>query len=879
MLLNSIIRIVVTFLLGLRYSVRVTGLDKVRAKGAEKVLFLPNHPALIDPVIMLSVLHRDFAPRSIGDEFRIGRGVIRRLSRRFGVRLLPDVVRLGAAGVVGVREVLSEAIDGLCAGENLVLYPAGRLKRGYLEEIGATSAVEAILDSVPDVRVVLVRQNGLWGSGFSWAAGTSPEIPEVLKRGLKHLLLNGVFFMPRRQVEIELYEPADFPRSAGRVAMNRFMEDFYNARAWPNMYVPYTFWERGGIRKLPDPDRTKFEADVGSVPPATRRIVLEYLKEITGRGDWSPQDRISYDLGLDSLATAEVILWLEKEFGFPQGNVDSLRTVGDVMLAAAGKGIALDTAALRPPPRKWFGGALDTVLTVPEGSTIPEVFLNQAKLHPGMTIVADQVSGGKTYRDIITAIMVLKPHLEKMPGDYLGIMLPASAGAAIIYLAALFSGKTPVMINWTCGIRNMKHSLDLLGVRNVLTAKALVSRLAAQGLGIEALYDRLVFMEDFRQEISLLSKVGAAVRSYLSWAELRTARPAETAVVLFTSGSESLPKAVPLSHRNIMANVRDVPSMVNIRGDDVLLGMLPPFHSFGTTVTTVLPLCMGLRTVYHPNPTEASALARTVEAYRVSLVVGTPAFLSGMVRAANSTQLQTLRLAVSGAEKCPDVVYEAFRERCPGMKVLEGYGVTECSPVISFNRESGPRPGTIGFAMPSLEYLLVNEDTGRPVGKNETAMLLVRGPSVFGGYLHYEGASPFVECGGKEWYRTGDLVSEDPDGAFTFRGRRKRFVKLGGEMISLPAIEEVLMPHLTRGDEEGPVLAVESTPADENPELILFTVKDTNRETVNAYLRDAGLSALHHIRRVVRVDEIPILGTGKIDYRSLQKLLAGQAGV
>ncbi|MFH1672419.1 MAG: AMP-binding protein [Pseudomonadota bacterium] len=874
--MDTLLEFLFKFTLRLRYRIKVTGLDKIIARGQKSILFLPNHPALIDPVIMLSVLHKDFAPRSIASEFRIDRPIIGWLSKRFGARPIPDMAREGSEAAKGIRNVLSKSITGLSNGENLLLYPAGHLKRSYLEKLGATSAVDVILGNIPDVRVVLVRQNGLWGSSFSWASGKSPDFITNLKRHLKYLLLNGLFFMPRRPVEIEFVEPENFPRGADRVTTNRFMEDFYNAGAWHNTYVPYLFWEKGGIRARPEPEYVKIEGDTGSMPETTRKLVLRHFEQITGRTDLNENHRLAYDLGLDSLAIAEVILWLEKEFGFPPVDTDSLTTVGDVMLTAIGKGISSDLAQLKSVSPKWFVESSENrPLTLPEGNAITEVFLNQAKRNPGKVIIADQLSGEKTYRDIITAIMALKPLIEKLPGAHAGIMLPASAGANIVYLATLFAGKTPVMVNWTVGSRNMAHSLNLIGVRHVLTAKALAGRLKAQGINLDEISNRFVFMEDFRKKISFASKLWAYCRSHLSWSSLEHAKITDTAVILFTSGSETLPKAVPLSHENIMANIRDIPMMATIRENDVMIGMLPPFHSFGITTTMVLPLCMGLRTAYHPNPTEAPTIARLIKRYKVSLMVGTPTFLNGIMLASSKEQLDTLRLAISGAEKCPNSVYKVINERCPHVKLLEGYGVTECSPIVSANPEDSPKPYTIGKVLPSFEHVIIDVESGERVGKNKVGMLLVRGPSVFSGYLNYDGEPPFVEYDGKQWYRTGDLVTEDNNGVLTFCGRLKRFIKLGGEMISLPAIEDVLLPHFISDKDEGPVIAVESTPSEESPELALFTVKETDRATVNNYIREAGLSALHNIRQVIKLKEIPVLGTGKIDYRALKGRLKG----
>jgi long-chain-fatty-acid--[acyl-carrier-protein] ligase len=342
-------------------------------------------------------------------------------------------------------------------------------------------------------------------------------------------------------------------------------------------------------------------------------------------------------------------------------------------------------------------------------------------------------------------------------------------------------------------------------------------------------------------------------------------------VVLFTSGSESLPKAVPLTHANLLANLRDIGGAFPFDQHDRLIGILPPFHSFGLTATVLLPLCGGVPVVYHPNPTEGAALARTIEAYGVTLLVGTPTFLGGILRSARGGELDTLRAVISGAEKCPEQVFEMLHRNWPRIKVVEGYGITECSPVVTLGDIDAPRPGTVGRALPSVEYAIVDLESGKRVDRGKAGMLLVRGASIFGGYLNYEGASPFVEFDGRSWYRTGDLVSEDAAGVITFAGRLKRFIKLGGEMVSLPAIEEVLARHYARPTDEEPVLAVEATPVELNPELVLFTVRDLDREEVNARIKAAGLSPIHNIRLVRKVEKIPTLGTGKTDYRMLKE--------
>jgi long-chain-fatty-acid--[acyl-carrier-protein] ligase len=464
---------------------------------------------------------------------------------------------------------------------------------------------------------------------------------------------------------------------------------------------------------------------------------------------------------------------------------------------------------------------------------------------------------------------VLKPRLERLPGPYVGIMMPASVGASVFLLAALFAGKTPVMVNWTTGTRALRHSLDTLGVSTVVTARALMAKLGASGIDLAAIEDTFLFVEDVLAAVRPAEKLRAALTGRLSWASLERATPPDTAVVLFTSGSESLPKAVPLTHRNLLTNIADILQMGRLEERDVTVGLLPPFHSFGLTTTVLLSWCLGLRTVFHPNPTESALLAKVIDTYKATVLFGTPTFLAGIVRVAGDRQLASLRLAVTGAEKCPESLFAALSERWPSVNVLEGYGITECSPVVAVNPMDEPVPGTIGRLMPSVEGAVVDLELRRRASPGETGLLLVRGPSVFGGYLNHAGESPFVSFEGKSWYRTGDLVAASAGGRLTFMGRLKRFIKLGGEMVSLPAIEAVLQRHFGDAD-DGPLIAVEAIGDPEHPDVVLFTRRHAGRGEVNALIKDAGLSALHYVRQVIPVESIPVLGTGKTDYRALK---------
>lgn len=865
-------------IIALRYRVDIRGLEAIRAKGRRGILFLPNHSALIDPAVIVTWLYPSFGLRPLADEHQVGRTIFGYIALLYGSRILPNLERRGAEARNRMRQALQDIADGLEADENILLYPSGRLKRQTLEDLGSASGTETIVKAVPGARIVLIRQNGLWGSSFSFGhTGEMPAIGSAVAKGLEYLLLNGIFFMPRRRVTIDIVEPDDFPRAGTRAEINRYLERFYNVDALPNTYVPYGFWEKGGSRVLPDPAQLRRDADASGVSAATRDLVFAHLAEASGRTDIDVNQQLARDLGLDSLAAAELVAWIQIDFGFSVDSPESLRTVADVVLAAAGQGVSEKPLDLKPIRSVWFSAAGDDrLLALPQGRSIPEVFLTQAAARASQPLFADQSTGIRTYRDVVTAVYVLKPVFERLPGAYIGIMMPASAGATLVILSAMFAGKTPVMVNWTTGVRTIKHALGLLGVTTVVTARALVAKLGSTGTDMTEVEGSFLYIEDVLKGLTPIAKLGAALHARTSLAALVRVRPREEAVVLFTSGSENVPKAVPLTHANLLANMRDILQMGQLIERDIVLGFLPPFHSFGMTLTVMLPLTVGLRTVFHPNPTESSVLARLAEAYRATVIFGTPTFLGGIARVASDRQLASMRLAVTGAEKCPDTVHATLKQRWPSLIVLEGYGITECSPVVSVNPMRAPVAGSIGRLLPTVEGVVVDLALSRRAAPDETGLLLVRGPSIFGGYLQYDGESPFVSFEGRSWYRTGDLVSMTADGVLFFKGRLKRFIKLGGEMISLPAIEAVLLKHAEEAG-DGPVLAVEAVGSGEQPDIVLFTTRPTDRTTVNALIRDEGLSPLHYVRQVIDVDGIPVLGTGKTDYRALKAKYAPRA--
>ena len=281
--------------------------------------------------------------------------------------------------------------------------------------------------------------------------------------------------------------------------------------------------------------------------------------------------------------------------------------------------------------------------------------------------------------------------------------------------------------------------------------------------------------------------------------------------------------------------------------------------------------------VHHPDPTDARGLVAALAAHRATVMPCTPTFLGYMLAIGNREQFQSLRIILSGAEKCPDAVFDRCKQLAPQAMLIEAYGITECSPMISGNRPGAIRAGSIGRPIDGFEILIVHPEQMRPVAAGETGMLLLRGPSVFHGYLNYDGPSPMVECEGKSWYRTGDLVSADAEGNLYFRGRLKRFLKAGGEMISLPALEEPFSKRYPAG-KDGPQVAVEGIELPEGRRIVLFSTAAITLREANALLAEAGFRGVMRLDESRQLEKIPVLGTGKTDYVSLRKLVAQGSG-
>ena len=487
-------------------------------------------------------------------------------------------------------------------------------------------------------------------------------------------------------------------------------------------------------------------------------------------------------------------------------------------------------------------------------------------------IIIDGDERQLTYDEIIRAAFALgsalKRHTDK--GENVAVMLPTGAGAVIAFYALQAFGRIPAMFNFTAGSRNLKAAGKAAQVTKIVTAKKFIEMGNLQPLLAELETEfEIIYLEDVRENLGLGDKVAGALGPFLPSFFKANPDHRDTGVILFTSGTEGDPKGVVLSHENVMANVEQVRAHIELFPEtDVLFNPLPTFHCFGLTVGAVLPLVAGIPTVFHPTPLQPREIVKRIKKTKSTILLATDTFIMQYSRVGEEGDLDSVRLAVCGAERVRDETRQYVRKKY-SIEILEGYGATEASPVIAANQLEANIPGSVGCLMSGMEYKL------EPVpGIDHGGKLYVRGPNIMKGYLR--SSSPGVLEPPKDgWHDTGDICTVDKEGVVRIRGRVKRFAKVGGEMVSLAVVENcasAIWP-----DNMHAAAAVPDPRKGE--QIVLLSDADAvNRPDMIAWAQNHGVSELSVPRKVFKVDEIPVLGTGKIDYGSVSKLALELSG-
>jgi len=496
--------------------------------------------------------------------------------------------------------------------------------------------------------------------------------------------------------------------------------------------------------------------------------------------------------------------------------------------------------------------------------TVVNAVIEAAKIHGlGRIAVEDPVSGALTYRRLLTGAAVLGAKLSPLTpeGGAVGVMLPNANAAAVTVLGLMSAGRVPAMINFTAGPANIIAACKAAEVKVLLTSQAFVEKGRLGDLVARlSPHMTIVYLEHVRESVGRLDQLRGLLAAKKP---IVPRRPDDPAAILFTSGSEGVPKGVVLSHRNMLANAAQAAARIDFGRTDKVFNVLPVFHSFGFTVGLVLPLVSGVRIYLYPSPLHYRTVPELIYGTNATILFGTDTFLAGYARNANPYDFRSLRYILAGAEPVKETTRKVYSEKF-GVRLLEGYGVTETSPVLALNTPMFNRFGTVGRLMPGVEPRL------EPVpGVPDGGRLHVRGPNVMLGYLRAENPG-VLEPPPDGWHDTGDIVMIDAEGFVTIKGRVKRFAKVGGEMISLAAVESLateLWPDV-------PSAVVAMPDARKGEKLMLVTQKATaTRPEFQAFAKSKGAAELMVPAEILVVEKVPLLGSGKLDYPAIAALV------
>lgn len=523
---------------------------------------------------------------------------------------------------------------------------------------------------------------------------------------------------------------------------------------------------------------------------------------------------------------------------------------------------------------------------------LAQSWIRTAKAKPTEWAIVDSKGEPLSHHKLLTMTALLQRRIKRLPGKNLGLLVPTSSPGVASNMGALMAGKTIVNINYTSTLESQLHAVKQANIQSFVTAHRFIQQLEKRGIDCQALLadKEVIYLEDFHKELNKVEALGTAVMakvlptSWLQWLWCQDVELDDTAAILFSSGSEGTPKGVMLSHKNIMANIRQVSDVLNVRDNDRMMATLPLFHAFGLTVTGLLPLIEGIPAICHPDPTDGLNIAKAVAKHEATLMCATSTFLRLYTRnrRIHPLMFSSLRAVVSGAEKLDLQVRDAFAQRF-GKTILEGYGTTETTPVASVNlpgyldRDTGKvqeaaREGTVGLALPGTTFRIVDPNTLETLPVKEDGLILIGGAQIMKGYLEdpEKTADVIVEMDGVRWYKTGDKGHLDEDGYLTVVDRYSRFAKLGGEMVSLGAVEQQIRTILQSTDL--PMVAVNVPDEKKGERVILLVGDEANPDDIRQSLVEGKMPALMMPSEIIQVEEMPILGSGKLDFKAAKQL-------
>ena len=681
-------------------------------------------------------------------------------------------------------------------------------------------------------RVIFANIEGMEGSRFLI---TPTRKPFGFWKALFLVIQNGVFWMPKRKVKLTFQEDGEVLLKPKWVAPQE---------------VPDFFW-------------TKRKALVSS----SEEVLLKEISRLSKKPVSSirKEMRLYDDLMLDSLDVTELILTIEKEFHH-RIFFQMLETVQDVL--DAGKGISRfkkkEEILQEKTIPNWLKPRPD--VQPPEGKSIGEAFLRSCG-RMGSSLACSDFMTTVSYARLKSLAVGLVDIVNQFPGKEVGLLIPSTGEMYPIIFALILAGKIPVMLNWSQGPFLMDQVLQETDVKVIVTTTAFLQHLPMELS--EKAEEKMVLLEEislgvtFKMRQEALELCRLPTEELLHHFKLDELTGKETAVLLFTSGTEKTPKGVPLSHHNLLSNHRAVLDFVKFTSEDVLFGLLPLFHVYGFSMTGIFPLLIGMKAVYHPSPLDFQGALKQIQRWQVTTVATVPTFMRGLLQSAGGEELKSVRRYVIGAEKPPADLMEMIPTNA---EVIEGYGLTECSPVLTLRRAKVDLG--VGKLLKGIDCLIVDPESYHPVPQGKAGVILVRGPSIFEGYYR-SSIDPFKLINGQKWFDTQDLGFLDEKGYLHLQGRRSRTAKIGGEMISLPLLEDVIVKEFRSKYPALQVAIIGQSDPKKGSHLVLVTNSELILEEVNHALNKAGMSPLLKIAVIEKVASLPLTPLGKIDYKKV----------
>ncbi len=506
--------------------------------------------------------------------------------------------------------------------------------------------------------------------------------------------------------------------------------------------------------------------------------------------------------------------------------------------------------------------------------TVFQALIDARRTHGGGRLIVEDIERKPmSYSQVITRAYILGRHITQgtRRGEYVGIFLPTSVSTVVSLMALYAYGRVPAILNFSTGLRGIQAAIAAAEMQTVLTSRRFVA--AAKMTNLMARLEgrlRIVYLEDTRDNVTWLDKIRGKGMSIVPQHAFKRCgghvAPDDAAVVLFTSGTEGVPKGVVLSHSNLLANRAQVAARFAFTTQDVVLNVMPLFHSFGLTMGTLLPLLSGLRTFFYPSPLHYRIIPEIAYDINATIIFGTNTFLAAYARFAHPYDFYSVRYVFAGAEKLREETRRLWADKF-GLRIFEGYGVTETAPALAANTPMEYRAGSVGRLLPGVEWRLEAVPGAKRGGR-----LLVRGPNVMMGYLLAKQPGrllPPASTDGEGWFDTGDIVDIDDDGFVWILGRAKRFAKIGGEMVSLAAVEELA----TRVWPDALHAVVSFSDARKGERLVLLTeYAEATRQHLIAQARQDGINEINVPQTLLQVAKIPLLGSGKVDYGAAQAL-------